>query len=262
VDIQAYIKSGVIESYVMGIADPGEAAELESLMASHPEVAAAVKEFEKSFEANAMANAVPVSDSTKDELLSTLKEEFSEKSGPPATIASLFRYSAAAVLLLLLSSIGVNIYLYRQYLRVNEDYTALLREKDVLLATQKKYENRIDAISQDIRAISAPGMMKVMMPGVAGKEENHVTLFWNTNTKEVFVHPDRLPAPPAGKQYQLWALVGGKPEDAGMLASCEGLCRMKTTANAEAFAITLENEGGSPTPTMEMMFVMGKVGSF
>lgn len=34
---------------------------------------------------------------------------------------------------------------------------------------------------------------------------------------------------------------------------------MKAVKNAQAFAITLENEGGSPTPTMEEMFVMGTI---
>jgi anti-sigma-K factor RskA len=29
--------------------------------------------------------------------------------------------------------------------------------------------------------------------------------------------------------------------------------------NAQAFAITLENKGGSPVPTMENMYVMGGV---
>jgi anti-sigma-K factor RskA len=34
---------------------------------------------------------------------------------------------------------------------------------------------------------------------------------------------------------------------------------MKNIPAAQAFAITLENRGGSVSPTMEAMFVMGKV---
>jgi anti-sigma-K factor RskA len=64
---------------------------------------------------------------------------------------------------------------------------------------------------------------------------------------------------PAGKQYQLWAIVDGKPVDAGMIGDCEGLCKMKVIDHAEAFAVTLENAGGSPAPTLTAMFVLGKV---
>jgi anti-sigma-K factor RskA len=64
---------------------------------------------------------------------------------------------------------------------------------------------------------------------------------------------------PPGKQYQLWAIVDGKPVDAGMVGDCEGLCKMKVINRAEAFAITLEKEGGSSAPTLTAMYVMGKV---
>jgi anti-sigma-K factor RskA len=34
---------------------------------------------------------------------------------------------------------------------------------------------------------------------------------------------------------------------------------MKSFGSAQAFAITLEKAGGSPTPTMDEMYVMAKV---
>ncbi len=65
-------------------------------------------------------------------------------------------------------------------------------------------------------------------------------------------------------QYQLWAIQGGKPVDMGVLPN--GIANtpemQKVTmviTNSEAFAISLEKEGGSPTPTMENIYVMGKV---
>jgi anti-sigma-K factor RskA len=41
--------------------------------------------------------------------------------------------------------------------------------------------------------------------------------------------------------------------------SCETFCQLKNIQNPQAFAITLEKEGGSAVPTMEMMFVMGGI---
>ena len=68
---------------------------------------------------------------------------------------------------------------------------------------------------------------------------------------------------PSDKQYQLWAIVDGKPVDGGMiLTSKRGdkyrIQKMKTFGKAEAFAVTLEDEKGNPTPKGPM-FVMGKM---
>jgi hypothetical protein len=46
VDIKAYIESGVIESYVLGMADAQEAAELEQLSRQYPEIRKAIDDFE------------------------------------------------------------------------------------------------------------------------------------------------------------------------------------------------------------------------
>jgi anti-sigma-K factor RskA len=35
--------------------------------------------------------------------------------------------------------------------------------------------------------------------------------------------------------------------------------KMKSFGKAQAFAITLEEEGGSPTPTMEEMYVIAEI---
>ena len=71
-----------------------------------------------------------------------------------------------------------------------------------------------------------------------------------------------MPKAPEGKEYQLWAIVDGKPVDLGMYDenNSQKLQAMKTISKPQAFAITLENKGGSPTPTMEQMYVLGNVG--
>jgi anti-sigma-K factor RskA len=63
-------------------------------------------------------------------------------------------------------------------------------------------------------------------------------------------------------QYQLWAWVDGKPTDAGTFDMNEQgthFMKLKTVPRAEAFAVTLEKKGGSETPDMNAVYVMGKV---
>jgi anti-sigma-K factor RskA len=88
-------------------------------------------------------------------------------------------------------------------------------------------------------------------------------IFWMENTGEVYIDPSNLPQTPNGMQYQLWAIVDGKPVDGGMiLTSKKGdkyrIQKMKTFGKAEAFAVTLETQAGNTTPKGPM-FVMGKM---
>jgi anti-sigma-K factor RskA len=121
------------------------------------------------------------------------------------------------------------------------------------------YKARFLETNESIGLMSNPAMAQVKMPGVPGKEASLATIYWNTQTKDVYLLQNKLPAAPAGKQYQLWAIVDGKPVDAGMLDNCTGLCKMKNIPAAQAFAVTLEKQGGSPAPTLSDLFVMGKV---
>jgi anti-sigma-K factor RskA len=56
-------------------------------------------------------------------------------------------------------------------------------------------------------------------------------------------------------------MVDGKPVDAGVfdIKDGAGMVRMKNIPRAQAFAITLEKKGGSPTPSLDKLYVMGKV---
>jgi anti-sigma-K factor RskA len=111
-----------------------------------------------------------------------------------------------------------------------------------------------------MEVMSNPVMLKVALPGVAGKESDLATVYWDTKTKDVYLLANNLPKPNDDKQYQLWALVDGKPVDAGMIDDCNGLCKLKNIQKAQAFAITLEKKGGSAAPDLSQLHVLGKVG--
>ncbi|MGB3617133.1 MAG: anti-sigma factor, partial [Catalinimonas sp.] len=71
-----------------------------------------------------------------------------------------------------------------------------------------------------------------------------------------------LPVPPAGKQYQLWGIAGGQPVSMGVFNLPTGGAELQAVAavpNAQAYAVTLEPTGGSPTPTLDQMYVMGEI---
>jgi anti-sigma-K factor RskA len=104
--------------------------------------------------------------------------------------------------------------------------------------------------------------VRMELKGVEKSPESKVMAFWNKETEEMKLMVENLPATPKGKQYQVWGMVDGKPVDMGMIdLNFENkILAMKVPrGNIAAFAITLEKQGGSPTPTLEEMYVIGNV---
>ena len=274
-NIDNYISSGAIESYVLGIADAQEAAEVQQLSLEYPEIKQAVADFEASLEVATFANAVPPAASVKERLLFALQDEFAEPivTAESAKVINLgsseigsnnlnnsFKYLAAASVVLLIASAALNIIFYSKYTKANEQVVALLNDKNSLTADNKSMQVKYLDLTTNLQLLSDTNVIKVSMKGIAGKESNLATVYWNNKTKEVYLLANKLPEVPSDKQYQLWALVDGKPVDAGMLSvDCNGVCKVKNVLNAQAFAITLEKKGGSPTPDLTQLQVLGNV---
>ena len=257
-----YIESGIIETYVLGMASPEEAAELEALCLEFPEIKAALTAFEETLEKNAMANAIPPPPGVKKALFQELASSFAKTSDSNSIVAmnNFSRYFAAAAIILLVVSGGLNIYFYSKFTETTQQYQALLIEKNTLQANNQIIQTKSLDLFNSMQMMADPNMQKIAMPGVPGKEVNYATVFWDAKSKDVYLLPNKLPQPAQGKQYQLWAIVDGKPVDAGVMGDCAGLCKMKNIPAASMFAITLEKAGGSSSPTLSEMYVAGKVG--
>ncbi len=292
-DIQQYIQSGIIESYVMGLASDDEIIEVEKLALEQPEVQQAIDDYSELLEQQAFQNAVAPPPGVKERLMAAIREDDSAGSGaiafsahssasvvtpamlPEQEISSssativpistkqssykLWQYVAAASIILFVCSAAYNVYLYNEYSEKSQQYISLLNERTTLQASNNIYQTTIKQLQSANDMMADPAMAKVKMDGQKNKQDAALVL-WDTRTKDVYLVANKLPSPAQGKQYQLWAIVDGKPVDAGMLdANCNSVCKMKNIPKAEAFAITLEKLGGNPGPTMTELYVMGKI---
>lgn len=269
-NIKEYIQSGIIESYVLGLADAEERAELEQLSMQYPEIGKAIQAFEEELETSARRTALPVNPDIKADLFDQLGLKLNEEpsSGTEATKViqlesggktPFIKYLAAASVILFVISAAFNIYTYNKYKDLEAENRQLALQRDQLYANNNTMQTKLDELDKNMQLITGPDMIKVALSGVAGKESSQAVVYWNKNNKDVYLIAKALPQAPKGKQYQLWALMDGKPIDAGVLGDCNTVCKLKNIQNAQAFAITLENEGGSPTPNLEQLYVMGKI---
>lgn len=251
----------------MGLSSHEETAQVEAWVIEFPEVKKELQEIEISLESYAQANAMEPSASVKEKIISQINPNVKENTlsftkADTATsepviyrIPSYFKFVAAAMFVLLIGSAILNYSYYNKYQSASTDLQVAqqkIAEKDSLNL----------AMNKDMNVITDKNSLPVVLKGTAHSPEALAKIFWMKNTGEVYIDPSNLPAVPAGKQYQLWAIVDGKPISGGMISTEKGIYhiqKMKSFGKAEAFAITLENTGGSPTPTMDEMYVISKI---
>ena len=118
---------------------------------------------------------------------------------------------------------------------------------------------------QRLAVLQRAGMRVIQLRGNNKAPNSDVLVYWNTRSRQVSVDIKSLPALPANQQYQLWSLVNGKPVDAGVFEANttnphQPLQVMKRAiSRADAFAVTVEKRGGSPTPTLSTLLAMTPV---
>ena len=279
-NIKEYILSGIVESYVLGLANAEDAAEFERMCASHIEVRQAREEFELLLEKRSLENSVAPPRNIRSKIFSELQIEsdrFQDQYGSmpvvdkendgvnPAPVVRMnwMKWLAAASIILLLGSVAMNIYYFNRYKYYSAQYDQLVIRDAELAKNEQALRTSLQEYQNSLLHLRDTNMAVVKMAGSAvptsPDRTSAATVYWDTKSKDVYLLVNNMPAPPSDLQYQLWAIVDGKPVDAGVFDVKDGMIKMKNIPRAQAFAVTLEKKGGSATPTMEKMYVMGRV---
>ncbi len=264
--INEIISSGLLELFVLGLTSEQETAQVLAWKASHPEVAAELLAIEEGLEQVDIAKAISPSLDTKKNLFAAIKNNATTassnnkvipiKTAPVRNINSNLKYAVAASVMLLIGSAIFNMVTFTKYNRANSALAVaeqkIASQSEDIVALQKNLEVPLNNNSQ-----------QVVLKGTPAAPSSTAKIFWVKNTGDVYVEASGLPAAPQGMQYQLWAIIDGKPVNAGMIVYNKkgqkyNIQKMKSFGKAQAFAITLEKEGGSPTPTMEKLYVMSE----
>jgi len=251
VNVQEYISSGIVESYVLGLASDEERKEFEKACEQYSEVLQARIAFETALEKQAMENAIIPPADLKTKIFDQINKTGRVIQMQPVPVRKInwLKYAVAACVILLAGSIYMNITLSNENKKLKGNYDLTLAE--------------LDEVKKDIRVLQEnPNVKMASMKGMEVSPKSYATVYWDTTSHDVYLLANNLPVPPTDKQYQLWALLDGQPIDLGMvdydLKQKKLLVRMKNARNAHAFAITLEKKD-RPNPSVPGgdMYVMG-----
>jgi anti-sigma-K factor RskA len=264
------ISSGLLELYATGLSSQEENLQVEQWIKIYPEVAKEFSAIQTGLESYAQTQAIQPDASVKAKIFSQIKNDKKATVIPFTTtkgkvyVTPFWKYAAAAAIILFISSAILNVSLYNKVDEAGKNLEQTQQTLASLQESNKAIEGSNEAMKQDMSVVQSKYSEPVALHGIGVAPTAVAKIFWMKNTGDVYIDPSNLPDVPSDQQLQLWAIVDGKPVDAGMIVTATDgqkfrIQKMKSFGRAEAFAITIEKKGGSPTPTMDKMVVMGKM---
>ncbi|MEK6478586.1 anti-sigma factor [Catalinimonas sp. 4WD22] len=275
-NINEWINSGIIESYVLGDLSEQEMREVEDMAQRYPDVQKELEQTEETLEGLAMKAGLKPRIEIKSQILQKVESKVTDqKSGiekdypvqekthtlqsEPSRGIKLWQYWSAAASILLVLATVLAIYYHQQWQVTESELENYLTENQNLTQEYQALRSDFEQLQEQQGIMTNPSFTQVRLNGTESFPSAYAVVYWNSESENVYLNPAGLPAPESGKQYQLWAIVDGQPQSAGIFDLQNQLVDMQQIGNASAFAITLEPEGGSENPTLEAMYVLGEV---
>lgn len=279
-DINEYIASGIIESFVLGSVSDQERREVECLSSIYPEIREEIIRYQKAIETVASESAIPTSEETKKRVLSAVYEEIDKDSKPnndeapiieanfSQKTSSTFRWKYLAAACFVLFLIATTVFLRSN--RENSRMANELQEIENRYALENKHlQEELYQLSDEnydlnwrMAILSNPETKYIPLNGTDLSSSSKVSVYWDASAEKLLLKVNELPEAPENLQYQFWAIVDGTPVDMGMLPvdfKSNEFYYLNNVSEASAFAITLEELGGKPTPNLEQLYVIGNV---
>ena len=274
-DTREYIESGILEAYILGALTQDEQILVEANIAQFPELADELLAIETAMQQFAATLATDPPTGLQDKIWNSIQTNAVDKESvaPKAKLIPLqpqaeaekgkkleWRYAAAVAALI--GSAFLNILLWQQGKQSKADAVALTSKVDTMQQQQQQLVAQLSNFNKEKSMMADTAMQTVVMHTTQPGHPMAATVYWSKKEGVAYVSVDALPAPPAGMQYQLWVMQDGKPVDMGVIpndiASTPQMQKMaKSVTTGQAFAISLEKAGGSPSPTMANIYVMG-----
>lgn len=277
-NIKEFIEtSGVLEEYVMGTLNEQEQQGVECMARTYPEIQTELQKLQESLEKYVFLHERTPPAMLKERLFAqmTFDEPMEETEQATEHFDSVMTISESETSETFAAPQGKQVFPTWGVISVAASVLLLavtgwlFTQKNALEATNNTLADRVEAIEESnlknaslLAAYTNPENRIITLKGLEKSKESSVTVFWNQENNQVALRVNNLPQPASDEQYQLWTIVDGKPVDMGVIDNDfqEKLVAMKAvTGSPVAFAITLEKAGGSPTPTLEEMYVMGEV---
>lgn len=261
-NITEYISTGILEAYALGELSQIERAEVEKNLSLYPALREEFTKIEQVQEQLLMQAAMKPRAIVKANLFEKINQKPEAKiiSMQPASTIT-WRYATAASLVIALLSSYLAYNYWGKWKESESSLTNLIAQNQRIAQDYNNVNLRLDRMESDLKITSNPAFTRVVMKGTPNATESVASVYWNAQTKEVYLSIQNMKELSKENQYQLWAIIDGKPVDCGVFDyGIAGLIKMKTAfASPVTFAVTVEPRGGKSSPSLETMQVAGNL---
>lgn len=267
-NIEEYISSGILEAYVMDQLSPAERTEVEQAVALHPEIREELDAIERSMESLAFATMVEPPVGIKEKLMARVDKDASDQKEAHVVQMQtdrsygILKFAAAASVMIALASAVMAFTYWKKWQGAEGRLADMIAQNAQFAENYNHVNQQLDNIQNAVSIMNNTAYKRVVMAGTDNAPDAQATVYWNETTADVYLSIQNLKELSQDQQYQLWAIIDGKPVDAGVFDPNTGnfLVQMKNiTSGAAAFAVTIEPRGGSENPSLETMQVVGNV---
>lgn len=278
-DLKAYMTSGMLELYVLGLASDKERLEVERLAEQYPELKKEISTIRKALDEYAKLHGVQ----PPDEVRQTLEKRLDDPSELPAESARPVRKSAPGVerkrfrlewkhlfaiaaVLMTIVAIGMTVltFDYSDRLAVAKSTNVELKEDlGELQAERVELKKANTGLQEKLSFLTSINTRQVRLNATRRAKGATVLIYWNDDQQRAFAQWEQLPDLPEGMKYRLWAVARRNFEpltDIETVASPPGeIQQVVFVPGATSFVVTMEKADGPDYPNLSRMFLQGSL---
>ena len=237
----------------MGLLSETERQEVEANARQYPEIQQELEEITDALSVYAQAQAVPMPDGLTDKILGEIDARSagaSTSNNPPSAGSSSWTWTLGG---LLIGSLLFIVLLMNQNRALQNQLLDGGTTCDSLRTELEQATNRLEFINN-------AGNTPIALKGTDNSPEAAATVYLNEEANVAYMDVRSLPNPDDGYQFQVWAIKGEAKNSIGLISldyQPGDLVEIDFFGDADAFAVSMEVEGGSVEPNLGQIFLFG-----
>jgi anti-sigma-K factor RskA len=260
-NLQSFLQSGLLESYVLGQCNPTEKAEVELMLGQHEEVRTELKNIEMALEQFAQTQAVAPPSWMK----GRIEDMLEPKSPIPTTTTPQSSTNGSNFWSMILgaSALVLGTLFFNANNKAKTIETDLNKAK-IQLKDCETQKATTQNLQKQIAHINDPATQKTVVKWLETGVNSaaSASVYYNSKTQKAFVSQSGIPPLQGNQTYQLWVIVEGNPNPMPLnLLKNEDILAAVNDFNgrAQAFAISIEPKGGTPNGKPTTVVMLGKL---
>ena len=238
--LQTFIKSGLIEKYILGDTSVAESMEVEHYISMYPEIESEYNRLQCNLEILAKANSVEPPKGILESIIETIDDKptkhliVPKQRTPWYSIAASFAAVAFAVMSFLL---------YQKNVDLIEENQVVVDEIFDLRSDIDSYNSKLDNVMLQFQKLNNPETEKYVLRGNERAKNLKTVAYINQIDKTSMIDVVSLPKLPEEQQYEIWAELQDRMVSLGILdANDRNLKAIPYMENALGLSITIENK--------------------